>query len=127
MFRLNGDSVDELEGQSVAVEKSIQDLFERHLETFLAVRFLASEYTTGKRHAVRIDTLGIDENHSPVIIEYNRSVNEKVINQWLYMMTLDDDVQMKIFKHYIAFKRIKNFACVEIHPQTAKVLLYLKV
>jgi hypothetical protein len=40
LFRLNGDTVDELEGQSVAVEKSLQHLFERHLETFLGVRFL---------------------------------------------------------------------------------------
>ncbi|MCM3086750.1 DUF5655 domain-containing protein [Bhargavaea ginsengi] len=253
LFRLNGESVDELEGQSVAVEKSLQHMMERHLETFLGVRFLASEYSTGKRHAGRIDTLGIDENHSPVIIEYKRSVNENVINQglfyldWLldhkaefelmtlrkygeavadsidwssprllciaggftkydehavqqinrnielyqykhyndgfilldlvnattaqtvhiseevnkatsainrstkvktvsdyleqanmelsdrfetikaYMLALGDDVQIKILKHYIAFKRIKNFACVEIHPHSVKILLYLKV
>ncbi|WP_163539011.1 DUF5655 domain-containing protein [Gracilibacillus sp. YIM 98692] len=252
LFRLNGDSVDELEGQSVSIEKSLQHIIERHLETFLGVRFLASEYSTGKKHAGRIDTLGIDENNSPVIIEYKRSINENVINQglfyldWLldhkaefelmilrkygetvadaidwssprllciaggftkydehavqqinrnielyqykhyndgfilldlvnattaqtvhisdevtvntptnkntkvktvsdyleqanteltdrfetlkaYMMALGDDVQTKILKHYIAFKRIKNFACVEIHPQTAKILLYLKV
>lgn len=44
-----------------------------------------------------------------------------------YMMALSDDVQMKILKHYIAFKRIKNFACVEVHPQFEKILLYLKV
>lgn len=44
-----------------------------------------------------------------------------------YMMALSDDVQMKILKHYIAFKRIKNFACVEVHPQSEKILLYLKV
>lgn len=43
------------------------------------------------------------------------------------MMALGDDVQMKILKHYIAFKRIKNFACVEVHPQSSKILLYLKV
>lgn len=61
LFSLNGDTVNELEGQSVAIEKSLQNLFERHLETFLGVRCLASEYTTGKRHAGRIDTLGIDE------------------------------------------------------------------
>jgi hypothetical protein len=48
LFRLNGDTVDELEGQSVAIEKSLQNLFERHLETFLGVRFLALEYSTGK-------------------------------------------------------------------------------
>jgi predicted transport protein len=28
---------------------------------------------------------------------------------------------------YIAFRRIKNFACVEVHPQSKKLLLYLKV
>ena len=27
----------------------------------------------------------------------------------------------------MAFRRIKNFACVEVHPQTKKVLAYLKV
>ncbi|NQW98344.1 DUF91 domain-containing protein [Bacillus stratosphericus] len=250
LFRLEEGNVEELAGQSVAVEKSLQHVLERHLETFLGVRFLASEYSTGKRHAGRIDTLGIDENNSPVIIEYKRSINENVINQglfyldWLldhkaefelmvmrkygqefsdaidwssprllciaggftkydehavqqinrnielyqykhynegillldlvnattahtlhisdeaisannrntkvktvsdyleqanmelsdrfetlkaYMIALGDDVQMKILKHYIAFKRIKNFVCVEIHPQSKKLLLYLKV
>ncbi|MED3835914.1 DUF5655 domain-containing protein [Peribacillus frigoritolerans] len=252
LFRLNGDTVDELAGKSVAIEKSLQHIIERHLDTFLGVRFLDSEYSTGKRHAGRIDTLGIDENNSPVIIEYKRSINENVINQglfylnWLldhkaefelmvmrkygqtvsdaidwssprllciaggftkydehaveqinrnielyvykhyedglllldlvnattaqtvhnsdensptnyanrntkaktvsdyleqantqltdrfetvkaYMLALGDDVQVKILKHYVAFKRIKNFACVEIHPQTGKLLLYLKV
>ena len=252
LFRLTTDSVEELSGESVAVEKSLQTIIERHLEVFLGIRFLATEYTTGKRHAGRIDTLGIDENNSPVIIEYKRSINENVINQglfyldWLldhkaefelmvlrkygqtvsdeidwssprllciaggftkydehavsqinrnielycykyygeglllldlvnattaqtthsdtltqttaattkttrtktvtdylnqanteltdlyehlkaYMLALGDDVQIKVLKHYIAFKRIKNFACVEVHPQTGKLLVYLKV
>lgn len=253
LFKIKNDTVKELEGKSLAIEKSLQQLFEKHLETLLGIRFLASEYTTGKKHAGRIDTLGIDENNSPIIIEYKRSINENVINQglfyldWLldhkaefelmvlrkfgdevanaidwsnprllciaggftkydeyavqqinrnielyqykhyedsyilldlinastaqttnskedttvasavsmrttrvktvsdyldqanikltdrfeelkdYMMSLSDDVQMKTLKHYIAFKRIKNFACVEVHPQTEKILLYLKV
>lgn len=59
---------------------------ERHLETFLGVRFLATEYETGKTHRGRIDTLGIDENNSPVIIEYKRSSNENVINQGLFYL-----------------------------------------
>ena len=252
LFRLSGDIAEELVGQAVSVEKSLQHIIERHLETFLGIRFLASEYSTGKSHAGRIDTLGIDENNSPVIIEYKRSVNENVINQglfyldWLldhkaefelmimrkymqnvsdaidwssprllciaggftkydehavqqinrnielyqykhysdgillldlvnattaqtthlsdegasstavnrntklktvtdllnqantemtdryetlkaYMVALGDDVQIKTLKHYIAFKRIKNFACVEIHPVSGKILLYIKV
>lgn len=34
LFRLNEDSVDELEGQAIAIEKSLQNLIEKHLETF---------------------------------------------------------------------------------------------
>ena len=44
-----------------------------------------------------------------------------------YMIALGDDVQVKTLKHYIAFKRIKNFVCLEIYPQSGKILLYLKV
>jgi predicted transport protein len=78
--------VSELEGQSIAVEKSLQSLIENNSEEFLGVRFLKSEYGTGKQHSGRIDTLGIDENNSPVIIEYKRSTNENVINQGLFYL-----------------------------------------
>lgn len=249
IFRLSGDTVTELEGRSAEIEKSLQTLIEKHLETILGVRFVATEYSTGKTHGGRIDTLGIDENGCPVIIEYKRAMNENVINQglfyldWLmdhkaefkllvmerfgkavadaiewssprllciagdftkydshavqqmnrnieliryrlygkdlflfdlvnatttqvtaegvvkkagqgkvqyktvsefyeqadtelkdryealksFMLALGDDVQSAIMKFYFAFKRIKNFACVEIHPQTKKLLVYVKV
>ncbi len=216
------------------------------------MRFLATEYITGKDHGGRMDTLGIDENGSPVIIEYKRASNENVINQglfyldwlmdhkkdfeWLvmeklgkevaasvewssprllciagdfnkfdghavkqmnrnieliryrhygddlllfdlvnavstqqavaveegpkrkngngvgrvktvtqhlaeagtqlsdlyealqaFLTTLGDDVQVKTLKHYIAFRRIKNFACLEVHNQQGKLLVYVKV
>ncbi len=249
LFRMDSKGVVELEGRSAAVEKSLQNQIEANLEAFLGVRFLASEYSTGKKHGGRIDTLGLDENKSPVIIEYKRAMNENVINQglfyldWLmdhkaeyqllvmkrlgkdtadeidwsgprllciaggftkydqyavaqinrnieliryrrygnelllfelvnattaqgedtgdnaggggpkklyktvsdylakadqklvdrfealkaFIMALGDDVQMKPLKFYFAFKRFKNFACVEIHPQTGQLLVYVKV
>jgi len=253
LFRIQGASVQELEGHSAAVEKSIQALLEMHLETFLGIRFLATEYVTGKTHGGRIDTLGIDENNCPVIIEYKRALNENVINQglfyldWLldhkaeftllvmklfgneaaeniiwestrllciagdftkydlhavqqinrnieliryrhygnellllelvnsttastegntpsgqkgnggsgggkgpyksvgdylaqapqvlkdlyeglraFLLALGDDVQEKELKNYFAFRRIKNFACVEIHPGSGKLAIYVK-
>jgi predicted transport protein len=86
LFRVGTSEVQELEGKSAAVEKSIQNLIEKHLEAFLGVRFLASEYVTGKTHGGRIDSLGIDENNCPVIIEYKRSLNENVINQGLFYL-----------------------------------------
>lgn len=249
LFRIEKSEVQELEGRSASVEKSLQTQMEAHLEVFLGVRFLATEYSTGKTHGGRIDTLGIDENGCPVIIEYKRAMNENVINQglfyldWLmdhkaeftllvmgkfgkdssdtiewssprllciagdftkydahavqqinrnieliryrrygddllllelvnattaivsasesekavkpgknqyktvteylaqakqeqkdlyeeikaYLLAMGDDVQFKILKFYFAFKRIKNFACVEVHTGTGKLLMYVKV
>ncbi len=256
IFKISGNSARELKGTSIALEKSLQNYIENNLETLLGIKFLASEYSTGKTHRGRIDTLGIDENNSPVIIEYKRAINENVINQGLFYLdwlldhkaefklkvmeiidtkvandiewsnprliciagdftrydvhaiqqinrniellryqkyeddlllldlvstitvqdastsripsdeieektnstkklavktiteyieqsdkelrdryealksfieALGDDVQIKILKHYVAFKRIQNFACVEVHPQNKKILIYLKI
>ncbi len=88
LFRIQSHtkSVHEIPGESVALEKSLQSLIEEHLDALLGVRFLATEFATGKSHAGRIDTLGIDENGCPVIIEYKRTLNENVINQGLFYL-----------------------------------------
>ena len=86
LFKTKNSSATELNVQSIAVEKSLQTTIEHNLEMFLGVKFLASEYGTGKTHGGRIDTLGIDENNAPVIIEYKRSINENVINQGLFYL-----------------------------------------
>ena len=86
LFRLGEAGATELAGAGAQVEKSLQNLFETNLEALLGIRFLASEYTTGPVHGGRIDTLGIDEDGSPVIIEYKRALNENVINQGLFYL-----------------------------------------
>ncbi|MEZ2741184.1 DUF5655 domain-containing protein [Paenalcaligenes hominis] len=86
LFRLQADSVTELSSQSVALEKNLQKLVESHMEEFLGVRFLATEYVTGKTHRGRIDSLGLDENACPVIVEYKRHSNENIINQGLFYL-----------------------------------------
>jgi predicted transport protein len=238
-----------LKGYAVALEKSLQRQMETNLETLLGIQFIDSEYVTGKTHGGRIDTLGIDENGFPVIIEYKRAINENVINQglfyidWLldhkgefelkvlkklgskwqeridwsnprllciagdftkydihavqqinrnieliryrkfepdllllelinatsiqvqkepdvpdsviktsvyktvqktrdqadqevrdryeglkaFMLALGDDVQETVLKYYVAFKRIKNFACVEFRSLTPGIVVYVKV
>ncbi|MEU9069968.1 MULTISPECIES: DUF5655 domain-containing protein [Streptomyces] len=68
------------------VEADVQGLVERHMETLLGVRFLASEYSTGPVHGGRIDSLGLDENGSPVIVEYKRGTDTGVINQGLFYL-----------------------------------------
>lgn len=87
LFRLSGNGgVSELPGHAAELEKQLQTLIESQMPTFLGVRFLASEYTTGKTHKGRIDSLGLDENGCPVIIEYKRHSNENVINQGLFYL-----------------------------------------
>ncbi len=84
LFRIASGAVTELAGTTDTVEKSVQVLFEKNLEALLGVRFLATEYTT--THGGRIDTLGLDENGCPVILEYKRASNENVINQGLFYL-----------------------------------------
>lgn len=86
LFHFGGAEVTELPGTAMQVEKSLQVLFEANLEALLGIRFLATEHSTGPVHGGRIDTLGLDEDNSPVIIEYKRSVNENVINQGLFYL-----------------------------------------
>lgn len=248
LFKTKGGQVEVIKGHSVAIEKSLQTLIESNLESILGIRLVKSEHSTGKTHGGRIDTLGIDENDCPVIIEYKRSLNENVINQGLFYMdwlleyraefvllaqkvnpkltnetinwngarliciageftrydehaikqidhnieliryrrygndylllelvnssfsesnsvpvtkskgnsktaestvtdklakastevkdryeslkafavALGDDVEIKTLKHYIAFKRIKNFAAVEVHPQDKNIIVFIR-
>ena len=52
----------------------------------MGVRFIASEFTTGDRQRGRIDTLGLDQDGSPTIIEYKKTSKETVINQGLFYL-----------------------------------------
>lgn len=243
LFRIGKDSrARELAARPPTAEKSFQQLLEGQLDAFLGVTLLASEYATGKTHGGRIDSLGIDENRCPVIVEYKRSTSQNVINQGLFyldwlldhkaefsllvidrlgrqaadaiewssprllclasdftrydehavkqinrnielvryrlygrdlvllelvnanvaaeagvaasgrggktvleylaqsppelvalfdelrarLLGLGDDVQLRTLKHYFAFRRLQNFACVEVHPQSGKLLVYVK-
>lgn len=252
LFRITDGVATELASSTVSLEKSLQSTVEQNMETLFGVRFLASEYSTGPKHGGRIDSLGLDENSSPVIFEYKRALNENVINQGLFYLDwlldhraefqllvleqlgaadadaidwrnprlicvasgytrydeyavqqinrsielvryrdfegellafelitttgveptsaegapaprragrpavaektvteyldqapdslrdlyfelerfcegLGDDVTKKVLKFYFAFRRLKNFACVEVHPQKKTLLIYVKV
>lgn len=67
-------------------ERELQRLFEENLEKLTGVRFIASEFTTGDRQRGRIDTLGLDQDGIPTIIEYKKSSKENVINQGLFYL-----------------------------------------
>lgn len=81
LFKIKNQKVEKLSTIDLDKEKNIQTLFEQNLLIILNVDFLATEYSTS--FGGRIDTLGIDKNGSPVIIEYKRNQNDNVINQGL--------------------------------------------
>lgn len=98
LFRLSSGKATELLGDASDLEKPLQTLIEANLEPLLGIRFLATEYSTGKTHGGRIDSLGLDENNCPVILEYKRSVGENVINQGLFYLDwlMDHQAEFKL-------------------------------
>lgn len=94
LFSLN-DGVKECTSSEVVLEKELQTLIEQNMEIFFGVRFLKSEYAVTNG---RMDSIGIDENNSPVIFEYKRSQNENVINQGLFYLDwlLDHKADFKL-------------------------------
>lgn len=98
LFRLTQGQAVELQGDASGLEKPLQTLIENNLQPLLGIRFLATEYSTGKTHAGRIDSLGLDENDCPVILEYKRSMAENVINQGLFYLDwlMDHQAEYKL-------------------------------
>lgn len=84
LFNTTSDKVQKLTRSDFANEKELQHFIENNLEELFGVRFLASEYSTN--HGGRIDSLGLDENNSPVIIEYKWGENSTIINQGLFYL-----------------------------------------
>jgi predicted transport protein len=44
-----------------------------------------------------------------------------------FALSLGDDVVKNERSLYFAFRRLKNFACVEVHPSSKNLLVYLKL
>lgn len=91
LFRQDADGRDvELRGSTVTLEVELQRRVEAGMELLLGIRFLASEYPTGPWHRGRIDTLGLDENNTPVVIEFKKGADAGVLSQSVsYMAWLD--------------------------------------
>lgn len=55
LFVFNNKSLVKVRARQIGLEKELQSLFERNLDTLLNIQFLASEYTTS--FGGRIDSL----------------------------------------------------------------------
>lgn len=98
LFRISNDQVQELDGYFVNLERELQALVEKHLEKLFSITLVAHEYATGKSHPGQIDSLGLDENFCPVIIEFKRRNDENVLTQGLYYLDwlLDHEAEFRL-------------------------------
>nr|WSW42407.1 endonuclease NucS [Streptomyces sp. NBC_01001]WSW63151.1 endonuclease NucS [Streptomyces sp. NBC_00998] len=86
LFDVTGGSAVEIAARPAGVERDLQDMVETNMESLLGVRFLAREYSTGPVHGGRIDSLGLDENGAPVVVEFKRATDPGVLSQGLFYM-----------------------------------------
>ena len=83
IFRINKNKVIKfrIKDDGFGDEFALRDFFADNLEELLGIRFIEKEYPIQEG---RVDTLGLDENNSPVIIEYKWKENEEVLAQGLF-------------------------------------------
>jgi len=86
LFNTSNGNVKLIKPKDIALEKDLQSLVEKNLETFFNCRFVATEFSTGQEHSGRIDSLALSEDNNPVIIEYKKVESSELVNQSLYYL-----------------------------------------
>lgn len=85
-FRISGSSLTTIKRSDFKSEKELQNLIEANLLEVFGCRFVATEFATGALHSGRIDSLALSEDGNPVIIEYKKTEDSKLINQALFYL-----------------------------------------
>ena len=86
LFEISNQKLSLIEYTNFPLEKNLQTLIERNLQTVFNCQFVASEFPTGIQHSGRIDTLALSEENNPVIIEYKKVESSELVNQSLYYL-----------------------------------------
>lgn len=86
LFNIKHDKLNSIDEQPFKLEKDIQNLFEKNLQTISNLKFVKSELAVKD---YRIDTLAYDtETNAFVIIEYKKGSNLSVIDQGVTYLNL---------------------------------------
>lgn len=91
LYQIDQASLVQISATNYSLEKDLQALIERSLETVFNCRLVATDFPTGQQHAGRIDTLALSEENNPVIIEYKKVESSELVNQSLYYLSWLDD------------------------------------
>ena len=87
LFKVKNKKLYQIKEKKIDLEKHIQELTEKNLETIFGYTFLTSEF---KIDSFRFDTLAWDdENKSFIVIEYKKDKNFSIVDQgFSYLSTL---------------------------------------
>lgn len=80
IFKIKDNKISQVKAANFRNERELQNLIDSNLVEVFDIRFIASEVGTDSG---RIDTLGLDENNAPVIIEYKWGEQDEAIIQAL--------------------------------------------
>ncbi|CAN5405571.1 hypothetical protein BH23BAC3_BH23BAC3_25150 [soil metagenome] len=84
-----------------------------------------------KSNGGNIQSTSSTKQEYKTVSDHLKSANKELTDLYyalrVYMMSLGDDVQEKTLKYYFAYKRIKNFTCVEVYTQSNKLQVYVKI
>ena len=87
LFKINNENkINKLEVKQFNNERELQRLCENNLNELFQVRYIDSEFKFGDEYSGRLDTIGIDFEGNPVIIEYKLDKNSAVLSQALFYM-----------------------------------------
>ena len=106
IFKKEDGKLKKLKASAFDKEKSLQSLVEENLYEVLDMHLLASEYDT--TFGGRIDTLAVDTDGAPVIIEYKKNRNHNVINQGLSYLRWLQAQKVEFFEMLILKKLAKE-------------------
>ena len=80
LFRDADDELNVLPDDGFPTEKDLQTLVERHLDTLLQLRFIATEFVVNEHN--RIDTLAYDEESNAFVVIEDKNVrNSSLVDQ----------------------------------------------
>lgn len=87
LYRILDDKkIKQVNGKEFKLEAEIHDICEKNLEELFQVKFIARKFKFADEYSGEMDTLGLDYEGNPVIIEYKLDKNRGVLSQVLFYM-----------------------------------------
>lgn len=101
--------------------------YRKYGDSFIVLELVNAVVGTPAVEAGSTATKAKVKSVSDYLVQSSVELQDLYLSMEDFLIALGDDVTKKVLQDYIAFRRIKNFACVEAHPQAKKLVVYLKV